>query len=50
MFKIVRGDRFVALSSDTHKLDKGLRDRFVDWAKFLNLSVIVKSYNVQGHK
>lgn len=50
MFKIVRGDRFVALSSDTHKLDKRLRDRFVDWAKFFGMAVIAKSFNVQAHK
>lgn len=50
MFKIVRGDRFVALSSDTHKLDKNVQNRFVDWAKFLGLTVVVKSYNVQAHK
>ena len=50
MFKIVRGDLFVALSSDTHKLDKGLRDRFVDWATFLKFNVISKSYNIQAHK
>ena len=49
-FKVVRGDNFVALSSNTHKLDVNVRNRFADWAKFLKLTVIVKSYNVQGHK
>lgn len=48
-FLIVRGDTFVALSSTTHKLDKEVQNRFMEWAKFLGLATIAKSYNIQAY-